>query len=209
MNLPEIITVEYARSVLRESMIFENGAQDAVRPIVFMVYLIKTEGRLILVDAGCVTMPDFEMEDFIGPVMALEKIGVKAEEITDLIITHAHHDHIECAKSFKNAKVCIQTDEYEAGKKYLEGLDVTLFNDEYIITPLIRVIKIGGHSKGSCIVEIMRGKEKVIIAGDECYKRECLLEKIPTGLSYSKEKSRYFIEEYSKSEYTVLLCHDR
>ena len=90
----EIIPIEYGKSVLPESMIFENGVEDKVRPIVFMVYLIKTENRLILVDAGCETMPGFVMTDFIGAVKALENIGVQPEKITNLIITHAHHDHI-------------------------------------------------------------------------------------------------------------------
>ena len=117
--MTEIIPINYGKSVLPENMIFQNGAEDKVRPIVFTVYLIKTENRLILADAGCETMPGFVMTDFIGPVKALNNIGISPEEITDLIITHAHHDHIECAKYFKNAVIYIQKDEYETGKGYL------------------------------------------------------------------------------------------
>ena len=47
-----------------------------------------------------------------------------------------------------------------------------------------------------------------IIAGDECYLRECLTKKIPTGSSFNKDSSIEFIEKYSQKEYTVLLCHD-
>lgn len=208
MSGTEIIPVEYGRSVLPESMIFENGAADKVRPIVFMIYLIKAKGRLILADAGCVTMQGFEMENFVGPIKALQSMGIGADEITDLIITHAHHDHIECAACFGNARVYIQRDEYEVGKEYLEGLDVRLFDDEAEICEEVKAIKIGGHSIGSCIVEVMCDERKHIIAGDECYMRECLAKKIPTGSSVCPEKSRKFIEEYSKSKYTVLLCHD-
>lgn len=208
MSGTEIIPVEYGRSVLPESMIFENGAADKVRPIVFMIYLIKTKGRFILADAGCVTMPGFEMENFIGPIKALEHLGVSAGEITDLIITHAHHDHIECAACFENARVYIQRDEYDVGREYLEGADVRLFDDEAEICEGVKAIKIGGHSIGSCIVEVMCDGKKHIIAGDECYMRECLAKKISTGSSVCPEKSRKFIEEYSKDEYTVWLCHD-
>ena len=85
----DIIPIDYGKSVLPESWIFENGAENKLLPIVFRVYLIKTENRLILADAGCETMPGFVMTDFIGPVKALRNIGVKADEITDLIIpTH-------------------------------------------------------------------------------------------------------------------------
>jgi glyoxylase-like metal-dependent hydrolase (beta-lactamase superfamily II) len=210
MKTPEIIPVEYGRSVLAESMIFQGGAEDIFRPIVFMIYLIKVQDRLILADAGCETMPGFDMHDFIGPVKALEKMNIKPEDITDVIITHSHHDHVECVSRFKNAVIYIQRDEYESGRRYFsEGMSVRLFDDEIQICPDVKAIKIGGHTKGSCIVEIGENREKYIIAGDECYMRECLDKRIPTGSSYCPKKSREFIEKYSGSEYTVMLCHDK
>ena len=210
MKTPEIIPIEYGRSVLAESMIFQGGAEDIFRPIVFMIYLIKVQDRLILADAGCETMPGFDMHDFIGPVKALEKMNIKPEDITDVIITHSHHDHVECVSRFKNAVIYIQRDEYESGRRYFsEGMSVRLFDDEIQICPDVKAIKIGGHSKGSCIVEITENREKNIIAGDECYMRECLDKRIPTGSSYCPKKSREFIEKYSGSEYTVMLCHDK
>lgn len=205
----DIIPIDYGKSVLPESWIFENGAENKLLPIVFRVYLIKTENRLILADAGCETMPGFVMTDFIGPVKALRNIGVKADEITDLMITHAHHDHIECAKYFKNAVIYIQKDEYEAGKGYLpENLNILTFDEEMQICDGIKAVKIGGHSKGSSIVEITDSGKKYIIAGDECYKGDCLTKQIPTGSSYNPEKSRDFVKKYGNGDYTVLLCHD-
>ena len=172
----EIIPIEYGKSVLPESMIFQGGAEDKFRPIVFMIYLIKTQNRLILAGAGCETMPGFDMQDFIGPVKALEKLGINPENITDVIITHSHHDHIECVNEYKNAKIYIQRDEYEMGKQYFaDGMYVCLFDDEKEICQNVKTIKIGGHSKGSCIVEITGNEEKYIIAGDECYLHECLI----------------------------------
>ena len=200
-----IIPVKYGESVLPESMVFHNGAKDVFRPIVFIVYLIELFGRLVLVDAGCETMPGFEMKNFVGTVKALENMGISADDITDVIITHSHHDHIECVKYFKNTLIHIQKDEYESGKEYLsDELKINIFENEYTLDN-IRILKIGGHSKGSCIVEV---DKKYIIAGDECYVRECLERKIPTGISCCPQKSKAFIDEYSKNKYTVLLCHD-
>ena len=210
MKKLEIIPIEYGKSVLSESMIFQGGAEDKFRPIVFMVYLIKTENKQILVDAGCETMPGFDMRDFIGPVKALEKMNIKPEDITDVIITHAHHDHIECVSRFKNAVIYIQRDEYESGKGYFaEGVNTKLFDDEMQICSGVKAVKIGGHSKGSSIVEITDNDNEYVMAGDECYLRECLDKKIPTGTSYCQEKSREFIEKYSGAGYKVLLCHDK
>ena len=205
----DIIPIEYGKSVLPESWIFENGAENKIRPIVFKVYLIRTENRLILVDAGCETMPGFDMKDFIGPIKALNNIGISPEEITNVIITHAHHDHIECAKYFKNAALYIQKDEYESGKEYLtENSNIGTFEKEMQICVGIKAVKIGGHSKGSSIVEITDSDNKYIIAGDECYLRDCLAKQIPTGSSYNPEKSRDFVKKYGNGEYTVFLCHD-
>ena len=66
----------------------------------------------------------------------------------------------------------------------------------------------GGHSAGSCVVEFTIGEQKYVIVGDECYSRENLEQKIPTGSSCCPEKSMEFIEKYSGKEYIALLCHE-
>ena len=43
----EIIPVDYAKSVLPESWVFKNGSEERLLPIIFRIYLIKTESRLI------------------------------------------------------------------------------------------------------------------------------------------------------------------
>ncbi len=127
-----------------------------------------------------------------------------------MIITHAHHDHIECVKYFKNATVHIQKVEHKNGKSYIpDGFVVNIFEDEFSVCENVKIVKIGGHSEGSCVVEIQDGEKLYVVCGDECYLRECLTRKIPTGSSFSEEKSRDFIEKYSDKKYDVLLCHDK
>lgn len=208
--MTDIIPVDYGKSSLPESWIYENGSDEKKIPIIFRVYLLKTENRLILVDAGCETMPGLDMRDFIGSVKALEKIGISPEKITDLIITHAHHDHIECAKYFKNAVVYIQRDEYEAGKEYLaDRMNIRIFDEETEICDGVKAVKIGGHSKGSCIVEIVGAEKTSIISGDECYIRDCLVKRLPTNRAYNRENNLAFVKKYGGREYTVFLCHDK
>jgi len=205
----EIIPLNYGKSVLSEKMIFLGGDENKFRKIVFKVYLIKTEQKVILVDVGCETMPGFIMDDFIGTIQALKNINVCPEEITDVIITHSHHDHIECVKYFKNAVIHIENSEYNYGKKYIpDSFKLNKFIDRFKICENVTAIKIGGHSIGSCIVEVKKSNKIYIIAGDECYLRECLDKKIPTGSYYDKEKSEDFIKMYSDKKYDVLMCHD-
>ena len=85
---------------------------------------------------------------------------------------------------------------------------MNIFSDEFSVCENVKIIKIGGHSKGSCIVEIKMNGKVYVVAGDECYLRECLDNKIPTGSSFDKQASKDFIEKYSSKKYTVLLCHD-
>lgn len=205
----EIIPVEYGKSTLAESLIFQGGRDEVNCDIVFKVYIIKSEDKLILVDAGCETMPGFEMRDFIGTVEALKRKNIFCEDITDCIITHSHHDHIECVKYFENAVIHIEKHEYDSGKEYIpKDFKLNIFETEFSVSENVKILKIGGHTKGSCVVEIRDAGKIYVIAGDECYLRECLTKKIPTGSSVDRKASKGFIEKYSDAKYSVLLCHD-
>lgn len=201
--------LKYAESVLPESMVFCGGNSDKNLPISFAVYLIKTENRNILVDAGCDTMPGFDMKKFYSPSFVLREVGLNSDDITDVVITHAHHDHIEGIKHFRNATVHITKEEYEGGKKYImENAKINIIDNEYKIADEIKMLKIGGHSAGSAIVEIAYNNIIYVIAGDECYSDKCITQKITTGAYYNFDKSRNFIEKYSASKYKVLSMHD-
>lgn len=210
MNNIEIIPVEYAKTTLPGDMVFCNGDKNNKYPIVFMVYLLKIGKKSVLIDAGCETMPGFVMTDFIGAVKALENIGVSVTDITDIIITHAHHDHIECVKYFENANIFIEEECYEEARPYFaKNQKVIKFNNELQFCNGVKAVKIGGHAKGSSVVEIDYNNKKYVISGDECYICECLKKQIPTGASYNIEKSKQFCKKYSNGEYTVLFCHDK
>lgn len=208
-SLFSVSCLKYGESVISENMVFIGGSKERTVPISFAVYLIQAGERNILVDAGCDTMPGFIMKDFQSPTVVLQTLGLAADAITDVIITHAHHDHIEVTKHFKNAVVHITEQEYLNGKKYIpDKMTVHIFRDEYIINPQIRVLKWGGHSAGSAIVEIKDKDITHVLAGDECYINDCIIRKIPTGTYYNFDKSREFVEKYSDKKYCVHTCHD-
>lgn len=205
----EIISINYGNSYFSEDNIFVNGDKDKLLPIVFKIFVVKDNQKTILIDAGCETMPGLKMHNFPGSVNALERNGILAKDITDVAITHSHHDHIECVKYFENATVHIQKDEYEDGKKYIpEKFDVNVFENDFNITENVVIKKIGGHSIGSCIVEVYNRDKMIVIAGDESYSRRNIQEKILPGRPYCPENSKGFIEKYSSIKYNVLLSHD-
>lgn len=201
----ELIALKYAESTFPEWLIFEGGRKDVRIPISFIVYLIKTEQSLILVDAGCENMGGFDMKYFTSPENILKMLDISPEDINHVIITHPHHDHIQAVYLFKNATIHIEKEAFEEGKKYIsDDFSVNIFEDEYVIDDYVRIKKIGGHCTGSCIVIA----NEYVIAGDECYSLKSIEKKIPTGAARYPKKNAQFIDEYSKPCYKVLSCHD-
>ena len=204
-----LYSIKYAQSVLPESLVFDGGNKSKTIPISFAIYLVKTKGKNILVDAGCDTMPMFDMKQFYSPAFALRQVGISADEITDLIITHAHHDHIDAVRHFKNATIHICEEEYAKGQKYIpKDMTVNLFKEDFALAPSIKIVKWGGHSSGSSIVEITTNEVIHIIAGDECYTHKNITDKICTGSYYNKEKATEFVHKFSHRKYRVHTCHD-
>lgn len=185
-----IVALKYGESVFGEENIFKGGRKGKHLPISFVIYLIQTEGRNILVDAGCDDGAGFAMSVFERPVDVLRQYGLSPQDITDVIITHSHHDHVQAVRYYENAIIHIQRDEYPGAKPYIPaGFPVHLIDDEFAVTKKVTVQKIGGHSVGSCIV-----------LADSCV--------LCTGVSCNEEASRSFIETFSQGRYTPLLFHD-
>lgn len=201
----KIVAIKYGESVFGESNIYKGGNKDRVLPISFVIYLIQIEGKNILVDAGFDDCAGFEMSIFKESYKILEEYGVKTDDITDVILTHCHHDHVEAVWRYNKAKIHIQKDEYDLTKNYIpKDFNVNIFENEYALTERVRVKKIGGHSKGSSIVLA----DNYVLCGDECYMRNCLTDNIMTGSSYCEEKSQEFLNKYSDEKYKPLLFHD-
>lgn len=205
----KITVLKYGESIFEESNIFRGGRLDVKLPISFVFYLIETENKKILVDVGCDDGAGFKMSIFQKPVLVLEEYGLKASDITDVVITHAHHDHIAAIKTYTNAVIHIQEIEYQYGKEYIPAtFKVHTFDDEFHLTNQIVVRKIGGHGQGSSIVICHAEEKNYVFCGDECYVKACFEKQIPTGASHCPEISERFIKEYSGTNHVPLLFHD-
>jgi glyoxylase-like metal-dependent hydrolase (beta-lactamase superfamily II) len=203
-----LYALKYGQSTIAESYVFRNGLKSRRVPISFLFYLLEIDGKRILVDTGCESLRGFKMEHFITPVELLKRYRITPESISDVIVTHAHHDHIGCVHYFRNAVIHIQKDEAAAGAKYLKGLQVEPFDETKTIADCVEVKKIAGHSIGSSIAIIRHQDRRIVLAGDECYVRDCLDRNIPTGASRNPQKSEEFVRTYSSGEYEVYLYHD-
>lgn len=205
----EVYCLKYAETEITEAMVIDKGDNQRKIPICFAIYLIKTEDKKILVDAGCDTMPSFNMKKFFSPAFVLRQVGLTAADITDVIVTHAHHDHIAALTHFEKATLHITIDEYEQGKKYIpSGMKTNCFKTEYSVSPNIKIIRWGGHNEGSAIVQIKNGGITHILAGDECYTDYNIKAKKHTGAYFDKKAAQKFIDTFVNSGYKVYTCHD-
>lgn len=82
---------------------------------VYVIWLIRGGGRNILFDSGFHRPRWFKqwtIKDYVRPDEAVRLAGLKPEEITDVVISHAHWDHMGGIDLFPKANVWIQKDEF-------------------------------------------------------------------------------------------------
>ncbi|HSE36420.1 MAG TPA: N-acyl homoserine lactonase family protein [Blastocatellia bacterium] len=174
--------------------------------IQMMVWLLKgPNGANILVDSGFYRdklFKQWKVRDFIKPSEAIGKVGLKPEDITDVIITHMHWDHAGGMDLFSNARIWIQQDEYtyytseawQPGgshggidaedvmalvKANTEGRVRLVKGDDQEAIDAIRFYTGGRHTYASQYVSVNSKAGTVLIASDNCYLYENLDKRAP------------------------------
>src|ERR1700693_5838448 len=92
-----------------------GAPKDEKTDIAMVVWLIRGGGRNILFDSGFhrdVWLKEFPTADYLRPDEAVKLAGVKPEDVTDIIISHAHWDHMGGIDLFPKATVWIQKQEF-------------------------------------------------------------------------------------------------
>lgn len=83
--------------------------------IAMVVWLIRGGGHNILFDSGYhrdTFLKYFPSTEYIRPDEAVKLTGVQPEEITDIVISHSHWDHLGGIDLFPKAVVWIQKQEF-------------------------------------------------------------------------------------------------
>lgn len=152
-------------------------------------WLIKSAERLILVDTGA--GPLFEGVGQLDALLSAQ--GISPAEITDIILTHMHSDHIGGlarpeAGGFANARIYISEAEWnfwmdpELTTKMPAEMHDTIRQQQDIMTPLadrvtrhsgetdlgdgLTLIPLPGHTPGHSGVKISDGSQELLIVGD-------------------------------------------
>lgn len=175
----------------------DKGPDKDSVAIDFMIWLIKgSNGKNILVDAGFMQdiedAKEFDVVNYIRPDSALLKLNVKPEDITDIILSHPHWDHVDGLDLFPNAHVWMQKEDYNyfAGEAWQKGGNHGGFNvrdlgiviahnlagkltlvdgDNKEIIPGIKVFTGSRHTFNSQYVLVETGVQKIILASDNIW----------------------------------------
>lgn len=175
------------------------GADTSRRmDIAMTIWLLRGNGRTVLVDAGFYRdkfVQRWKPVDFVLPSEAITRVGVRAADVTDIIVSHVHWDHADGADLFPNARVWIQKDEYRhhvgaqggALDRAIDPDDARMFaalaargrvnqvdGDSTEIIPGITVFTGGKHTFASQYAAVRTTAGTVVIASDNLYLYENL-----------------------------------
>jgi glyoxylase-like metal-dependent hydrolase (beta-lactamase superfamily II) len=113
----EVYAIRFATVENYPTRYLVAGADSSRRtPLAFTVWLMRGGGRTVLMDAGFYRdkfIERWKPSPYVKPSDALASLGVKPEDITDVVISHIHWDHLDGADLFPKARVWLQRDEYE------------------------------------------------------------------------------------------------
>jgi glyoxylase-like metal-dependent hydrolase (beta-lactamase superfamily II) len=195
-----------------------GGPKTQPLKIDFMVWLIIGNGKNILVDAGfwkdMEDAKEFKLNSYQRPDSALMKLNIKAEDITDVILSHPHWDHVDGIGLFPNAQVWMQKEDYNyfvggAWQKNankggytpsnvrqivdlnLAGKLTLIDGDNKEIIPGIKVFTGSRHTYNSQYVLVQAGKNKIVLASDNIWVYYSLEHLLPAAAGGTLDPAGY------------------
>lgn len=191
------------------------GADKSRRAdISMMIWLLQGGGRTVLFDAGFhgeEYLAQWKPRDYVRPDSALATLAVKAVDVTDIVVSHVHWDHLDGAGLFPRAQVWLQKDEYEYyvgadGSPKNRGIDArgaslltTLRKEGRLelvdgsdveILPGIRVHTGGRHTYASQYVSVLSAEGTIVLASDNLYLYENLDRGVPIAQTFDAQANR-------------------
>jgi len=206
----EIFAVRYANMARRRSDNFiQRDLHDGPMPLDFFVWLLKSRDNAVLIDTGFNhAMAEQRGRDWLRcPIDALRALGVNADDIEHVVLTHLHYDHAGNLDKLPRAQFHLQEAElgYAAGPCMLHDM----LRHAYAVEDVVQVVRalyakrlafstgdaellpgielklIGGHTKGLQAVRVHTQRGWVMLASDASHYYENLEREQPFPIVYS------------------------
>lgn len=206
MSLPhwDVYALRYATVARRRSEMFIGGdPHDGPLAMDYFVWLVRRGDDIVLVDTGFNAAAAAERgRQFLRcPVASLARVGIAADAIRDVVITHAHYDHAGNLDRLPRARFHLQEREmaYATGRqmryrvmRHAYCVDdvcslVRLVHDERVdyhdgdweLRAGLTVHLVGGHTHGLQIVRVHTARGWIVLASDAAHYLENLTERSP------------------------------
>jgi glyoxylase-like metal-dependent hydrolase (beta-lactamase superfamily II) len=221
MNIQKDVTVDepyalyalqYARLTTTRGHTFLSGDQrDGPLEMAYYVWVACNSSRAVLIDTGFnANVAQRRGRDrFRCPAEALADVGLQADDIQDVILTHLHYDHAGNLDKFPNARLHLQEREMRfATSKYMcikhislggifEADDVAQvvrsnfagrvnwLDGNSSIAPGIDVLLTGGHTPGMQMVRVLTERGHVVLMSDAAHLYENIEHQKPFHIAHS------------------------
>ena len=201
----EVFAIRYAtRDARRADQFIGGDAHDGPMPMDYFVWVIRNADRIVVVDVGFTqeTAARRKRTFLRCPVDALRLLGVDADTVKDVVLTHMHYDHVGNLQRFPAAEFHIQEPEvhYAVGRHmrhqhlrqpfevedvvdlvHLNHAGRVRFHDGVSqLAPGINLHPAPGHSAGLQFVRVATRRGAVVLASDAAH----FYETMETGRPY-------------------------
>jgi len=207
----EVFALKYAGPLDRPgAMTFFNQGYSDVIQINYYVWAIRAKnGATTLVDTGTGKAWGPKFKGFFPPEQMVARIGIKPEQVTRIVVTHMHFDHIggitDFAQAYPTAKFYVQKKEFDfwvnsplskrAAYRPLQNPDaiqafgemgkgprVIQVDGDMVIGPDMQLLLAPGHTPGLQTVLIPTAKGQTIVGSDSAHLFRSFKEDVPSGL---------------------------
>lgn len=162
-----------------EALLATAGVTDGMIHLSIQPLLVRDGERIVLIDAGAGGQMGTE-----GKLVAsLRAAGVEPGQVTDVLISHAHGDHVGGLVdaggrlTFPNAVVRMSAPEWTYAREGAEAAGagallaaitprVETFAPGAQVSPSIRAVPLAGHTPGHSGYEIVSGDDRLLYVGD-------------------------------------------
>lgn len=189
-----IQAIQYGSAPDDLSELVMGAPQGEKVTLAMTIWLVRGGGRNILLDSGyhrSTFLKEFPATGYIRPDEAVKLAGIQPADVTDIVISHAHWDHIGGIDLFPKATIWIQRDEfrYYTGEAWQEGgqhggidpedmRELVKLNtegrvrfvdgDNVELFPGIRAYTGGRHTYAAQYIAVA-GDPPFVLASDNCY----------------------------------------
>jgi glyoxylase-like metal-dependent hydrolase (beta-lactamase superfamily II) len=219
-NDGKVFGVDAGPAAVADVLKAAHAPADTIR-LCIDALLVRDGDRIALIDTG------------LGPkaggalVASLKLAGVNPDQITDVLITHPHGDHLgglldaSGQPAFPKAKVRMSSADWAYLQAQTGMADMTkaiapqvvTFEPGANVTPSITAVAIPGHTPGHVGYQIVSGKDRLLDIGDTAHSSIISLAKPDWTMGFdgdaavARASRRETLSELAKDHETVFAPH--